>query len=185
MNTLVALVFYGLGSVEIGIIFFILLLVLAPYIIFLVMLSRTIRLCAPHNRTIEPGLVWLVLIPLFGTIWYFIVVGRVADTIAAECRQRNIPLDEQRPAYNVGLAFCILACCTWIPLIGGLCSIAGLICWIVYWVRIVRYKNILEQAQNYFGVQNVNPHVFHNQPGFPPQSNPYNNPNQPHNPNQP
>lgn len=191
MKALITLGFMGIGTTELLVIITVVaLLFLVPYILYLVTLSGTIRLCAPHNRTIEPGLVWLVLIPIFGTIWNFIMVGRVADTIAAECRQRNIPLDEQRPAYNVGLAFCILTCCGWIPAIGGLCSIASLICWIVYWVRIARYKTILQQAQNYFGVQNMNPNVFQNQPNFPQQHNPYgnpnpyNNPDQPHNPNQ-
>jgi hypothetical protein len=188
MKTLIALGYYGLGTTELAVIAIVLLLFLVPYILYLVTLSSTIKLCANQNRSIEPGQVWLVLIPIFGLIWYFIMVGRIADTIAAECRQRNIPLDEQRPGYNVGLALCVLSCCGWIPVLGGFCSIAAFICWIIYWVRIYGYKTKLQNTPFGFG-HNPNPYPFPNQfPGQPPQpnfpppptnQNPYNNPNQP------
>ncbi len=31
-------------------------------------------------------------------------------------------------------------------MLGGLASIAGLVCWIVYWVKISNYKNQLGQV---------------------------------------
>jgi amino acid transporter len=167
----------GLGSAEVAVIFIVLLLFLVPYILYLVTLQNTIKACAEHNRRMSPGEVWLVLIPLFGLIWYFIMVGRIADTIAAELRSRNMPAEEERPGYGVGLTLCILSCCTWIPVLGGLASLGVLICWIVYWVKIAGYKRKLEDTQFNFG-QNPNQFSYSNQFTGQPytgQSNPYMN----------
>ena len=83
--------------------------------------------------------VWLLFIPLFGTIWHFFIVSNLADSIKAEADTLNIITDEQRPGYNVGLAMCILNCLFFFPFAG----LAGLICWIVYWVKISGYKNLI------------------------------------------
>ena len=40
---------------------------------------------------------------------------------------------------------CILAATGLIPLIGILTGLAGLVCWIVYWVKISGYSRLLEQ----------------------------------------
>lgn len=144
---------------------------LIPYIFYALTLSKTIKQCAIQNQKIRPGQVWLTLIPLFGPIWHFVVVARMADMLAAEFRLRNIQVDEERPAYNIGLAFCICGVLGWVqylgvPYISGLAGIAGLICWIIYWVRIARYKKLLEQQQFQFGQGNpyVFPDQFPNQP---------------------
>jgi hypothetical protein len=49
------------------------------------------------------------------------------------------------PIVQLGLAMCILAATGLIPLIGILTGLAGLVCWIVYWVKISGYSRLLEQ----------------------------------------
>ncbi len=39
------------------------------------------------------------------------------------------------------MIMCILICCGIIPLLGILCSLGGLVCWILYWVKIAGYSN--------------------------------------------
>ena len=87
--------------------------------------------------------VWLLLIPLFGLVWHFIIINNLADSIKAEVKSRNIKIEEQRPAYNIGLAMCISNCLFFIPVINLFTSIAALVCWIIYWVKISSYKNII------------------------------------------
>lgn len=67
----------------------------------------------------------------------------MADSIQAELQKKGVNLTE-RPAYNVGIAMCIIGCVTWIPLLGSMLSIAGLICWIIYWVKISQFKKKIE-----------------------------------------
>lgn len=154
----------------------VLVIVLIPYIFYLLTLSRTLKQVAPHNQRMTPGEVWLVLIPLFGLVWHFFVVGRIADSLAAEFRQRGILIDEERPGYKAGLWMLILPLIGFIPFIGFLASLAGLVFWIIYWVQIAGYKRKLEEQQFQFGVGN--PYQFQQPfPGHPRQPGQY--PNRP------
>src|SRR5258705_6010627 len=126
---------------------------LVTLIFFLIAQQNTLKAIKPHNRKMQPGEVWLQLIPLFNLIWQFIVVGKIADSIRNEINDRNLnsflgiadPVFAndltRRPTYDMGLTFCILSLCGCIPLLGGIASIAGLVCWIIYWTQIVAYKN--------------------------------------------
>lgn len=139
------------------ILIFILLVTLVVYILFLVTQQNLLKAIKPHNRKISPGEVWLQLIPLFNFVWIFIVVTRIADSIKQEFRDRQenaflgLPNPEiveeinKRPTYDIGIAYAILTVCSIIPLLGTLASIAALICWIIYWVKLSEYKNKLEQ----------------------------------------
>ena len=116
---------------------------LIPMIFFLLTLQNTLNAVSFENRKLEPGLVWLSLIPLFGMVWQFIVVDRMAGSLQAEFAKRGMATEEARPGNSIGLAYCILFCCSLIPFVGYITSIAGLICWIIYWIRINDYKNRL------------------------------------------
>jgi len=116
---------------------------LIPMIFFLLTLQNTLNAVSFENRKMEPGLVWLSLIPLFGMVWQFIVVDRMAGSLQAEFAKRGMATEEARPGNSIGLAYCILFCCSLIPFLGYVTSIAGLICWIIYWIRISDYKNRL------------------------------------------
>ena len=74
---------------------------------------------------------------------HYIIVGNLADSIKKEAEVRNIPIDEPRPAYNIGLAMCVLNSLFIIPLLDILALLAGFICWIIYWNKIAFYKRIL------------------------------------------
>jgi hypothetical protein len=122
-------------------------------IFFLIAQQNTLKAIQPQNRRMSPGEVWLQLIPVFNLIWQFIVVSRISDSIRSEIndRTKNSFLGiadpvfandmTRRPTYDIGLTFCILSLCGCIPILGGFASIAGLVCWIIYWTQIVAYKN--------------------------------------------
>ncbi len=52
----------------------------------------------------------------------------------------NISVNENKPTYNSGLTWNICNLITFIPLIGGL---AALITFILYWVKVNEYKNLM------------------------------------------
>jgi hypothetical protein len=131
-------------------------ILLIPFIFYLITLQNTLKAISPENRKMEPGMVWLLFIPLFCIIWNFIVVNRIADSIQAELHKKGINATE-RPAYNVGIAMCIIFCTTWIPLLGSVAAIGGLICWIIYWVKISEFKKTIESLPD---VQDDNSQIF-------------------------
>lgn len=142
---------------EVEIVIMVMLILIAigliPQIFYLLTLSKAIRLCAPHNRRMEPGQVWMIFIPIYGIVWRFMMIGHIADTLAEEFRQRNIPCNEPRPGYNLGLTYAILMLCGVIPFLGGLAALGGLVCWIMYWVKIADYIKLLEQSNMMYNTQ--------------------------------
>jgi ACS family hexuronate transporter-like MFS transporter len=127
------------------------LLGLAIQVLFLLALQRALERCAPQNRTLSPGLVWLSMIPLFNIVWQFILINRIASSLRREfdTRQTAQPGQREDYGYGVGLAMCILSLASIIPLAGIVCGLAGFVCWIVYWVKIAGYSRTLEGAGTY------------------------------------
>ena len=124
--------------------FLLLILFIVPFIFYLVTLQKTLKAISPENRKLAPSQVWLLFIPLFGILWHFMMVSKIADSIRAESLVRDIELKESRPAYSIGLAMCILNCTSLLSellgMIDGLSGVAFIICWIIYWVKIASYK---------------------------------------------
>jgi hypothetical protein len=84
-------------------------------------------------------MVWLLLVPLLNLVWHFFVVINVAKSLGAEFQTRGMA-EEPEPGKKLGLTMCILACCGIIPLLGVLCSLGSLVCWILYWVKIAGFS---------------------------------------------
>lgn len=113
---------------------------LIPAIFYLLTLQKALNRCSPENRAMAPGMVWLLLIPLVNMVWNFFVVLNIAKSLGAEFQKRGIA-EEPQPAQKLGLIMCILMVCGIIPILGILCSLGGLVCWILYWVKIAGFSN--------------------------------------------
>ncbi len=114
-----------------------------PGIFYLITLQLTFDSISNENRMMPSANVWLLLIPIFGLVWHFKVVSKLTESIKAEAITKGIYIEEPKPAYNIGLAMCILNCIFFAPYLNLFSSIAGLICWIIYWGKIASYKRIL------------------------------------------
>lgn len=135
------------GGSEWALVLIALSILIIPKIFYLVTLQSTFNSISVENRKMPAGNVWLLLIPVFSIIWHFIVVGNLADSIKAEALSKKLFLNEARPAYSVGLAMCILDCFAIIPVLNIITVLISLICWIIYWVKINGYKNMLFSAR--------------------------------------
>ncbi len=118
------------------------------YILYLMTLSKALSRCSPANRTMEPGQVWLNLIPCFNLVWQFITVNRISESFEYEFRDRRLPREGDF-AKNLGLTYLILNLCGFIPYIGFLFSIGSLVCWIIYWVKIAGFSKLLAEDTGY------------------------------------
>lgn len=134
------------GGTEWMLIFLFLAAWIIPLVFYLMTLQSTLNTISERNRKMQSGLVWLLLIPLFAFVWHFFVIRKVADSISAEANAMDLQLDEPSPAYNIGLAMCIINCLILVPngTIKMLVSIGALVCWVIYWVKISNYKKILK-----------------------------------------
>src|SRR3954447_211691 len=96
----------NLGFQELLLFFIVIGIFILPVIFFLITLQNTLKIIEPQNRKMQPGNVWLLLIPLFGFIWSFILVNAVADSCKAQLEQYDV-FYEQRPTYNVGMCWAV------------------------------------------------------------------------------
>jgi hypothetical protein len=112
-------------------------------VFFLLTLYRTLSHCRPKKRTMEPGLVWLNLIPLFHMVWMFITVIRISESLRKEFRSRGLPTRGDDFGNTLGITTCSLIVAANIPYLGICFLFAGLICLIIYWLRIAGYNAAL------------------------------------------
>jgi hypothetical protein len=144
---------------------FILVAFVVPAVFFLLAQYTTLKTISPANREMSPAEVWFQLIPVFNLYWQFVVVTRIADSLLKE----QVFLESQddsilgipdfdaveaignRPTYKIGITWCTLflldiiaARLQWISvdygIIRGLLGLSAMICWIVYWVELVKNK---------------------------------------------
>jgi hypothetical protein len=118
----------GLGVLTVALV--VIAIMLVPAIFYLLTLQKALNRCSPECRAMNPGMVWLMLIPLFNLVWQFFVVLNMAKSLGAEFQKRGLA-EDPNPGQTLGLVMCV----------GNLiCGPVGLICWIIYWVKIAGYS---------------------------------------------
>ena len=131
----------GLGIIA-TVLIVVVVIMLVPAIFYLLTLQKALNRCSPECRAMNPGMVWLMFIPLFNIVWHFMIVINMAKSLGAEFQKRGIA-EDPKPGQTIGLTMCILVCCGIIPILGILCSLGGLVCWILYWVKVAGYSSKL------------------------------------------
>ena len=121
----------GLGILTLVLVLMVIMLV--PTIFYILTLQKALNRCSPASRAMSPGLVWLLLIPLFSLVWRFIVVLNMAKSLGAEFQKRGIP-EEPTPGQTMGLIMCVSSL---------FCGPVYLVFWILYWVKIADYSRKL------------------------------------------
>ncbi len=119
---------------------------LAIGIVYISFLSGVIRKCSPASRTMEPGMVWLLLVPLLNVVWNFLVVTALARSLGNEFRLRKIPTDNPEPGKSIGIAMCVCGACSIIPIVNIIAALPNLILWIMYWVKMAEYARRLDEV---------------------------------------
>jgi heme/copper-type cytochrome/quinol oxidase subunit 2 len=113
--------------------FVFLAVVIVVTILFLLSLSKALKACSSRNRTMEPGQVWLSLIPLVGIVFYIMAILKVPESLANEYRDRGLRGDG-----DFGKTLGI-----WFIVASFLCPGVNFILWIMYWVKISGYTKEL------------------------------------------
>ena len=130
--------------------FLLMALFIVPAIFFIITLQNTLKAISPENGKMPFANVWLLCIPIFNFYWQFIVVNKIAQSIAIECKRLEIPLKENKPTYRLGLSWSICYLLFLIPLIKLYASIILIITWIIYWIKVNQYRKLIIKYQNTF-----------------------------------
>ncbi|HVS97048.1 MAG TPA: hypothetical protein VHE54_11215 [Puia sp.] len=134
-------------------------------ILFLMTEQNTLRTIRLENRQMPPGQVWLQLIPLFGQLWQFVVVTRIAGSLRNEIASWDadsilgteaaaVAQENNRPTFGIGIAYCTLNVLVIalnatvrdvMPGIMAILALSEMACWISYWATLAGYKRKLRQ----------------------------------------
>lgn len=114
-----------------------------PAVFYLVTLQKVLARCSEQSRTVSPQSVWLMLIPIFNFVYHFILVNAIARSLRTEFSRRGIAVNDPEPGKSLGIAMCLLHIGAMIPMMGVLFALAGITCWILYWVKIADYSGMI------------------------------------------
>lgn len=134
----------GIASVALVLIFLILIGgMITMGVLYLLNMQNLLKEIKPENRLVEPGNVWLMFIPLFNIIYPFILYPKVCDSVRNEFESRG---QSQQGDYgrSLGITIPILGICSVIPILGIFASIANLVLFIMFWVKLSDHKNKLK-----------------------------------------
>lgn len=112
-----------------------------PLIFYCLSMQKALNLAGRENRAMEPGLVWLLFIPVFHLVWHFFVVKNVSD--AAKKWAQAHGQDVGDGGWSIGLTACILSCCFFIPFLNFLCAIGSIVCVIIWWVKVAGFNQMM------------------------------------------
>lgn len=91
-------------------------------------------------RKLEPGLVWLLLIPCFHLVWNFFVFPGLSDSFKAYFNSIG-DNSVGNCGREMGLGYAICAAASVIPFVGCLTGIVALVLLIMFLVRANELKN--------------------------------------------
>ena len=113
----------------------VILVFLAIAIFILLFISKALQTVPVAHRKTDPGLVWLLLIPLFNIVWIFIYLPKVADSFVSYFAEKNVSTfgDCGRTLVYI-YGGCLIG--GFIPFINFIAGPAGLIVMILFLVKL-------------------------------------------------
>ena len=130
----------AVNMVVLGVACVFLLIALVIAILFLLTLQKCLSRVQPRNRDMEPGMVWLNLVPCLNLVWIFMTVSKIGSSLQKEFRSRGWRTEGEGFGVGIGMAYAGLSIASNIPYVGLLFAIPALICYVIYWVQIANYS---------------------------------------------
>lgn len=118
---------------------------IAIQIFFCLTLSKALQQVRPKLREMEPGQVWLLLIPLFNLYWVFVVTGKVPESLKSEFYERGMRKRGDDYGANLGKWYAICMIASIIPCVGSIIGLVGVVMWIMFWVKIAGLSKELRE----------------------------------------
>lgn len=102
--------------------------------------SSWLKKVPAQHRKMEPGLVWLLMIPCFPIIWNFFVFQRIPDSFKSYFDSVG-RTDVGDCGKGLGLAYAICVACGLIPFLNYIAGPAALVLLIINLVKMNELKN--------------------------------------------
>jgi uncharacterized membrane protein len=125
---------------------FSLLIAFIMWVGLLAALTRVLGRVSPGNRRMEPGEVWVNLIPVVNMVWAAVTIERVGESVRNELVARGV--SKKRDSYGKTsgiIALVLIAVVVLLPPAGVVTLPFALIYGIVYWVQINGYARRMRE----------------------------------------
>ena len=106
------------------------------HIVLFIRMSGVLSEVSQHNRKMEPGLVWLNLVPMLSTVWIILSVLWISDSLKAEYDEREM-LGDSDFGKTMGIVFYVTTL---------VCFPIGLLVLFMYRTKLGGYLEELQQS---------------------------------------
>lgn len=106
------------------------------------LVSGVLKRVPAEHRKMEPGLVWLLMIPCFPIVWNFFVFQRIPDSLKSYFDSIG-KTDVGDCGKQLGLFYAIAGACSIVPFLNYLAGPASLILLIIVLVKLMDLKKSL------------------------------------------
>lgn len=114
---------------------------------YLRQVSRLLYAMQPASRKLNPGIVWIGMIPVFHLIWPLILNPLVCSSVRAELESRK---KDEYGDYGMvlGIVYPVMMLTGgYIPYIGRFVTAGSFLLWFLFWMRLNDYKRRIEEGQ--------------------------------------
>jgi hypothetical protein len=131
-------IFRGLASL--AVLSVIGVVILALHLVVAFLLYEDYKRIPPVHRKLEPGLVWLLVIPCVPIVWNFFVFPKLSQSFKSYFSSTG-DLSVGDCSEGLGLAYAICSAASIVPYLGCLTGIAALVLLIIYLMKANELKN--------------------------------------------
>ncbi len=113
-----------------------------PMLFYILTLRQALKRC--EAPSISARSLWVLLLPVLGTIWHFFVVKEICESLSDEFTRRHQRNPDPTLGQSIGIAMCVAGgFCMFRPLALIACT-AHLILWVLYWVNVREISGLLD-----------------------------------------
>lgn len=136
-------------------------------VLFCLSLRKALFLVRPENRLLRFTSIWLMLVPMLNLFFNFWVVSKMAASLNRELQDRDFEVEAPGPGYRIGMCYAFLEVLrfllaislnvdkfsatfkplesTWLGAMQAIFSIASVILFIQYWLKINWHTKVLQK----------------------------------------
>lgn len=110
--------------------------------------KNVIKGVKPHNRMVQPGRSYFLMIPIFNLFYIFYLIHKTFQSLFAEFEERNMATKYLNLVYNIGMVYGICSILVIVPAMSEIFSFLMLILFIVFLMQMTKIRKILNSSDN-------------------------------------
>ncbi|MFZ4261464.1 hypothetical protein ACFRAE_05435 [Sphingobacterium sp. HJSM2_6] len=133
-------------------------IILLMWLLFANSIRKTLMLIHKDNQVMIPNQAWFLAIPLFNMYWNFEVAKRLSYSLNNEFFDRKIAVEEN-PGFSSGMLYSWAFLVSFFPFpnfVQLLCLIVVLVYFILYWIKINQFKDLIVEHNIWLNNQQKN-----------------------------